>query len=306
MIIKISCAPCCWGIDNIRNPYLPDWKLVLEEANKAGYTEIELGPYGYIPLEIDIVKKELKKNNLSIIAGTIFDNLVEKSNLGNLIKQTHDICSFITKLSKTEHSNSRKFNTPYLVIIDWGHEERDYTAGHPNESPRLGKRDWNNMMTHIKVLSDIARQYNIRPVVHPHAGGYIEFGDEIDKLLDCISYETAGLCLDTGHLYYSKMDPEKWLKNKFERIDYIHFRDINKKIYNCIMNKHIKFLDACEQGVMCPIGKGDIDYKSIKNLLENMNYNGYITIEYERDPRNCSRTLKDIRESLNYLNNIGY
>ena len=53
--IKISTAPCCWGVDDVRNPHLPPWRLVLDEAAQAGYRGIELGPYGYIPLEVGLV-----------------------------------------------------------------------------------------------------------------------------------------------------------------------------------------------------------------------------------------------------------
>ena len=88
MSIKISSAPCCWGVDNVKNPYLPKWERVLEEASQAGYRGIELGPYGYIPLDAERVGKELKLRGLNIIAGTIFDDLVAPANLSNLLQQT--------------------------------------------------------------------------------------------------------------------------------------------------------------------------------------------------------------------------
>ncbi|MCP8688409.1 hypothetical protein [Marinobacterium sedimentorum] len=55
MSIKISSAPCCWGVDDPRNPYLPPWEKVLDEAAAAGYKGLELGPYGYLPLDIETV-----------------------------------------------------------------------------------------------------------------------------------------------------------------------------------------------------------------------------------------------------------
>ena len=53
MSIQICGAPCCWGVDDPKNPYLPPWTRVLEEAGKAGYSAIELGPYGYLPIDAD-------------------------------------------------------------------------------------------------------------------------------------------------------------------------------------------------------------------------------------------------------------
>ena len=36
MAIHITGAPCCWGVDDVKNPYLPPWKKVLEEAMLNG------------------------------------------------------------------------------------------------------------------------------------------------------------------------------------------------------------------------------------------------------------------------------
>jgi inosose dehydratase len=307
MSIKISGAPWCWGVDDPKNPFLPPWERVLKEAAQAGFKGIELGPYGYIPMDIERVQAELSKNDLTIVAGTIFDDLVSESNLEKLLHQVDDICSLITKLPSSPQEEGQHFQTPYLVIIDWGHDERDYNAGHPDRAVRISDKDWNKMMAHIRTLAESAwTKYGVRSVVHPHAGGYIEFEDEIKQLLVDIPYEIAGLCLDTGHLYYSKMDPVQWLRDCADRLDYIHFKDIDLDVYQQVMGEHIRFFDACAKGVMCPIGQGVIDYDSIHKLLKEINYHGYITIEQERDPRNSDTSLHDVKQSVDYLKSVGY
>ena len=50
--ITITCAPCCWGVDDVNNPHLPSWEQVLDEASEAGFGGLELGPYGYVPLDV--------------------------------------------------------------------------------------------------------------------------------------------------------------------------------------------------------------------------------------------------------------
>ncbi len=57
----------------------------------------------------------------------------------------------------------------------------------------------------------------MRAVIHPHAGGSIEFADEIERLANDIPHDVAGLCLDTGHLYYAGMDPLDWLDRYYHR-----------------------------------------------------------------------------------------
>ena len=92
MNIKITTAPCCWGVDDPKNPHLPEWTQVLYEAAQAGYKGIELGPYGYLPTDIERVSAELIKHDLYIVAGTIFDDLLSIENQPKLERQAHDIC----------------------------------------------------------------------------------------------------------------------------------------------------------------------------------------------------------------------
>lgn len=39
MSMNICGAPCCWGVDDVRNPYLPPWQRVLKEAGGFFYDQ---------------------------------------------------------------------------------------------------------------------------------------------------------------------------------------------------------------------------------------------------------------------------
>lgn len=307
MGMKIGCAPCCWGVDDVKNPHLHDWKLVLHEAATAGYKSIELGPYGYIPLDVQWVRKELQERGLGITAGTIFDDLVAASNLPNLLKQTREICALIKQLPQLPAEPDQHFAVPYLVVMDWGHAERDFAAGHSDRAPRLNAQQWAAMVSHIRQIANLAwSEFGVRAVIHPHAGGYIEFADEIDKVMADIPHEVAGLCLDTGHLYYAGMDPVAWLKRHAARLDYVHFKDIDAVVFKQVLGEHIAFFEACGRGVMCPIGKGVINYSQVRQTLLDLGYSGYITVEQERDPRNADSSLNDVMASLAFLQSVGF
>jgi inosose dehydratase len=84
------------------------------------------------------------------------------------------------------------------------------------------------MVANIKAIADLARtKYGLPAVIHPHAGGYMEFADEIERITNDVPHETAGLCLDTGHTYYAGMDPVETLETYADRLNYIHFKDID-------------------------------------------------------------------------------
>ena len=307
MGLNICGAPCCWGVDDVNNPYIPSWQRVVREAHEAGYRAIELGPNGWIPTDdLELVANELNKNEMGIVAGTIFDDCLSESNFEKIKEQAHGICALISKLPPLPTHEGQRWPTPYMTLMDWGHDERDYAAGHSDRAPRLPKEDWDRMMYHFKELAKIANSYGVRPVLHPHCGGYVEFGDEIDAFANDIPNELAGFVLDTGHTAYAGMDPVEWLRKYKDRLDYVHFKDINGPVYEEVMNEHIRFFEGCWRGSMCPIGQGTIDYPAVKAVLDEIGYSGYITIEQESDPRNCDQALANCKASIAYLKSIGF
>ena len=305
--VTITSAPCCWGVDDVSNPHLPHWERVLDEAAEAGFGGLELGPYGYMPLDAARVGAALEARGLRIVAGTIFDDLVSQANRQTLVRQTDEICALITSLPRPGKHPGQRFAAPYLTVMDWGHDERDYAAGHPDRAPRLDPEAWDGMVANIRAIAELARnRYGVRAVIHPHAGGYIEFEDELDRIAEDVPEEVAGLCLDTGHMDYSGMDPIATLRRYAGRIDYIHFKDIDDAKYTDVIGRHIRFFDACAEGVMCPIGRGRIDYSGLRELLDEIGYGGYITIEQERDPRNHHGVLADLAASRDFLRRAGF
>ena len=229
MDVSITTAPCCWGVDDVRNPHLPPWERVFDEVAAAGYRGLELGPYGYVPLDLDRVSVALKARGLSIVAGAIFDDLVSAANRDNLLRQTHEICALVSRLPKVASLAGQRFPAPYVTVMDWGHDERDYAAGHSDRAPRLSDAAWADMVGNIKAIAELAgARYGVRAVIHPHAGGYIEFADEIERIARGVPPETAGFCLDTGHAYYAGMDPVETLAKYADRLDYVHFKDVDR------------------------------------------------------------------------------
>ena len=118
--------------------------------------------------------------------------------------------------------------------------------------------------------------------------------------------KSQDFCLDTGHMDYSGMDPIETLRRYAGRTDYIHFKDIDAAKYADVMKRRIRFFEACTEGVMCPIGRGRIDYLGLRDLLNEIGYAGYITIEQERDPRNADGVLGDLRASRDFLRRSGF
>lgn len=305
MAVKYGCAPSCWGVDDVNNPHLPHWTKVLDEAAESGFKGIELGPYGYITLDVPVMREAFESRGLTLTAGTIFDDLVSPSNYDNLIDQAHKICDFIRQMPEAEMLPGQRFRAPVLTVMDYFHDERSVTAGHPDRAPRLDQAAWDHTMKTIRDISAVAKSYGIRAVIHPHAGGYIEFEDEIERLVQSVSYDDCGLVLDTGHIYYAGGDPCAVLRRYKDRLDYVHFKDVNQAVYDEMMKIEIDFFDAAGKGAMCPIGSGALNYPEIRWTLDEIGYNGWVTIEQEKDPRNVASSLEDVSSSFRFVSRLG-
>ena len=304
---KIGIAPCSWGIENFADPDYVDLRRMLSDAKEAGYSCVELGPFGYMPQDTDVLEKELGKNSLFIVGGTLYDELWREDNFEAVREKCEKTCILLSKLKQdTSIVGDKKYKPPYLVIIDAVNDARSTQAGHPDTAPRLGEKEKAVLISNIREFCSIAAKHGVRAVLHPHAGGYIEFADEIKEITESISYDEMGLCLDTGHLEYWTMYVIEYIEKYSHLLDYMQFNDINKALYERITSEHIEFFDGCRQGVMCSIGKGIIDYKAVKKTLDRIGYSGYIVIEQERDPKEWRGCLADITESRKYLSAQGY
>lgn len=163
------------------------------------------------------------------------------------------------------------------------------------------------MVGHIRAIAELSWQtYGIRTVIHPHAGGHIEFADEIHQVMADILHEVAGLCIDTGHAHYAGMDPVATLRRYAHRIDYVHFKDIDQAVFDAVLAQRIRFFEACGEGVMCPIGQGVLNYREIQQSLADIGYQGYITVEQERDPRNKGSVMNDVKASRDFQRSVGF
>ncbi len=109
MIHPIANAPCSWGVDDPKNPNLPAWATVLKEAAQAGYRSIELGPWGYLPTDPASLRAALEQHQLSLVAGTIFDDLVSEAHFPTLVVLTHQICRNLSQVAAAEPIPGRPF-----------------------------------------------------------------------------------------------------------------------------------------------------------------------------------------------------
>ena len=295
MSIKLANSPCSWGVAYADSASNPHWKKVTKEIIEAGYHYSELGPYGYMPTDVEEIQSHIDSINLKIIGGFIFDNLH--------ISNEHDLIN--KKIIKT-CDLLKKLNAEFYVIIDHLDVKRMKTSGKNSIACQLDLSEYKLLVSFLKKISKICYEdFGLKPVLHPHAGTYIENELEIENIINDVDSRYMGICIDTAHLYYCGVDVCQTIQKYSNLIMHIHFKDINQDVLNMVHNNNLDFDSAVKNQVFCPLGNGVIDFKKIINQLNNINYNGYATIEQDIDPNEGLDSINYAMKSLSYLEKLG-
>jgi len=283
MAIKLATGPVTWGVDFADTPTNPPWQQVLDDITASGLPAMELGPVGYLPEEPGVVRTLLTERGLESAGSFIFDDIHDPSARERLLDIAERVCRLIAASGGT-----------ILSLIDKPDEVRVATAGRPDAAPRFDADRWGQMVDQLNALADVARRHGVYPVVHPHVGGYLEFEDEIERL---VADTDLDLTLDTGHLAYARMDPVAMIDRYADRLGHVHFKDIRPDVLARVDEEHLTFWEAIRAGIFCPIGDGLVDIGAVLAVLDKIGYDGFATIEQDRVPGSGS-PLDDLLKSV--------
>lgn len=293
MGLRVANGPVSWGVDLPDKPGVPPWETVFDEISEAGYRWCELGPVGYLPDDDARVRAELEARRLGVAGSYVFQPMHDPDRHDEIADITHTTCTRIASLGGS-----------YLVVIDMVSTERGATAGRSAAAPRLNGQPYHALLTGLRQVAGIAVDHGLTPVLHPHAGSYIEFEDEIERVLDDTADDGLQLCIDTGHFAYAGVEPVRFLAEHRARTPYLHFKDIDPVVHDKVVSDEVAFFDAVSMGVFCPVGQGIVDFTALAAELAN-GFDGPGTIEQDRDFRSPTTPLEDAKASLDYLRGLG-
>jgi len=294
MSLRIGAAPCSWGVEFPNDPNNPPWEQVLDEAKEVGYRGIELGPIGYMPEDPTMLGDALESRGLGLVAGVVFRPFHDPS-------AWDEVLDGVTRTARSLSAHG----TERLVFIDSIAPARAPFAGRAGDAPRLEGAAFSAFVERLRVAAKIGREeYGLTVSLHAHAGGYIEFEDELDAVLDAIDEDLLKVCLDSGHCAYAGFDPVATYKRLASRIDYLHFKDVDLKIREHVVAESVGFYDACAQGVFCNLGRGSVDFEALKQAIDESGFNGWATIEQDCDPVGVTSPVDDARINLEYLRSV--
>jgi inosose dehydratase len=150
-----------------------------------------------------------------------------------------------------------------------------------------------------------SEEYGLSCSIHSHAGGYVDFEDEVEVVLAEIDPKHLAICLDTGHLTFAGIDPLAFYKRHSERVSYVHLKDIDPGVMAQTIADRTDYYDACANGLFCRLGEGIVDFDAFRSALKDSGYAGWATVEQDCDPAGKTSPLDDATKNFTYLRSVG-
>jgi len=288
--IDLAASPTTWGVDFADNPQNPPWQRVLDEIQASGVHSLELGPVGYLPEDPDVLGPELESRGLTTAGTFMFQPIYDDARE----EQVLDVAQRTSRVV-------RELGGRFLILVDQPTELRVATAGREQAALRMAPGDRARYLDRVRRIGDIAAENQLRAVFHQHAGTNVEFLDEVDELFANVDDQCLGMCLDTGHLAYAGIDPVEAVRRFGDRIDHVHFKDVDGAVLNRAQAEGWDFWTAISAGIFCPIGEGVVDFAGIMSALDALEFSGTATIEQDRHPQSNTDPLADLRASVAHL-----
>lgn len=272
----IGTAPDSWGVWYPDDPQQTPWDRFLDEVAAAGYTRIELGPYGYLPTEPERLKDELGKRGLTMTAGTIFEHL-------HRIDAGVDAWASTWKGVSAAARLTAAMGAEHLVVIPdfW----RDPTTGAVIEDATLSDREWPAYATQMNRLAKAIRdEFGLQIQFHPHADSHVDTQDNVERFLAETDPELVTLCLDTGHISYCGGDNLALIRRYPDRIGYVHLKQVDPAVVDKVHAEGIGFGEAVKLGAMCEPPRGIPDMAPILGALAALDRDVFAIVEQDMYP----------------------
>ena len=152
------------------------------------------------------------------------------------------------------------------------------TGSHP------GKLDKSQLDHELKIVEQFAiktKSFGITSNLHNHYNTWVMYESEIDNILQNLPSDLISFAPDTAHLVAGFCDPVKVIRKYAERVNFTHLKDI--------ANAAVESEGTAAAGMEVyrnfrELGKGNVDFRKIFDILKSVNYEGPLCEELDRAP----------------------
>ena len=277
--VRVAAAPCSWGVfeKTEDDPLQLPPEAMLDQMAAAGYAGTELGPPGYFG-DADQLRARLGSRGLSLVGAFLPQRF---SRAEHAADDREWMIGVLDLLAAGRPDDVM----PKAVLADASLEpERMRWAGqipaHPEAA--LPKERFSVLIDNLHRAGEAARARGFDPVLHFHAGSYVESAAEIHAVFDALDTSLVGMCLDTGHALFGGADPLELLDTYAGCVRHVHVKDCDLSVLREVASSGGGLMEAWDRGVFCQLGLGTTGLDGFVDALKARAWEGWVVIEQDR------------------------
>src|SRR5680860_297005 len=231
------------------SPFTNDSIGLFPLFKKWGFDSVEIALEDAAHINPEIVKRALDKNGLK--CGSICAAMGPGRDLRGTREEQNTAIDYIKSILDI----MPELDCPILVGPLYSSVGRAEAV-----SEVLYKAQWDIVVSHLKMLSDYAKQLNVKLAIEPlnrYETDFINTCEQALKMIGAVNNESLMLHLDTYHMNIEEKDPAKAILSAGDKLGHFHA---------C----------GCDRGTP---GGDQINWEKISASLKQINYKGDVVIE---------------------------
>jgi inosose dehydratase len=277
--MRVASAPVSFGVDEVMmdDAWMPTPDDMLDWMVDIGYEGTELGPPGFLG-DAAQLRERLSSRGLAFI-GSFMPQHFSRAEKADADR------AWLRENLKLVRDGAPAGSQPLAILSDHFDEpDRLRWSGRIAAHPEtwLPAERFEVFMDNLHRAAQICREEGLEPVLHPHAGTYVETADEIARIMDRIDPSLVGLCLDTGHFRFGGADPARSVVDYGDLIRHVHIKDCRTSVIAGLDGDDKGLETALKRGVFCPFGEGDVDIEAVITALRERDYGGWLVVEQDQ------------------------
>lgn len=289
----LGTAPDSWGVWFPEDEHQVPYTAFLDELATAGYSWLELGPYGYLPTDPRRLADEVGSRGLRVSGGTTAGALHHPHEWDTMLANSRKVAELTAAVGAS-----------HLVYLPTTY--RDEKTGGYSESPELSAEQWRAVHAGADQLGkQLLDEYGVQLCVHPHADSHIQTQPQIERFLDGTDSRYVSLCLDTGHVAYGGGDTLDLIRRYRERVGYVHIKQMDPEVLKQVAAEQLSFGEAVKRGVCVTPPAGVPNPADVVDELAHGDDPLYVVVEQDLYPCAPDVPLPIARNTREYLNTQG-
>jgi inosose dehydratase len=127
-----------------------------------------------------------------------------------------------------------------------------------------GPDDYKSLGAALDRVAELANRRGLRAHYHPHLTTMVESPEQVRNILALTGIQ---FCPDTAHLAAAGGDPAEMIREHKSRISYVHLKGWQRNPFS-----------------FTPLDAGDLDITAILRTLDEIEFDGWITVELDAWP----------------------